>query len=110
MKLISCVVRMDKLDAVKAALEKIHLSAIAASEVHDYAPQKRETVVWRGHQCDVGFALKLAINVVVDDDEVDGAVKAIIGAARTGHVGDGHVSVSPVEHRYSIRTGERESC
>ena len=106
MKHISCVVRMEKLEAVKAALEKIHVSAIAAIEVHDYTPQKRETVVWRGHECDVGFSLKLELNVFVDDE----AVKAIICAARTGLVGDGHVAVSPVEHRYSIRTGERETC
>jgi nitrogen regulatory protein P-II 1 len=108
MKLISCVVRMEKFDAVKAALGKIHVSAITVTEVHDYTPQKRETVVWRGYECDIGFAPKVKINAVVDDDTVDPAVKAIICAARTGQVGDGHVSVCPVEHRYSIRTGERE--
>jgi nitrogen regulatory protein P-II 1 len=110
MKLISCIVRMEKLEAVKTALDRIQVSAIAAAEVHDYAPQKRETVVWRGHECDLGFSLKIAISVIVDDETVDETVKAIICAARTGQVGDGHVSVSPVDHRYSIRTGERESC
>ena len=51
---------------------------------------------------------RMAVEVVVDDDEVDAVVGTIIRLARTGEIGDGHVSVIPLEHRYDIRTGLRE--
>jgi nitrogen regulatory protein P-II 1 len=48
--------------------------------------------------------------VVVHDDDVDEVVGMIMKSARTGAVGDGHVLVLPVEHRYSIRNGVRDVC
>ena len=54
------------------------------------------------------FTPKVELDMVVHDEDVDGVVRAIICAARTGRCGDGHVSVMPVEHRYEIRTGARD--
>ena len=108
MKLISSVVRSDKVDAIKAALNKVNVFGLTVTEVHDYTPQKHETTVWRGHEYSVGFSHKLEIDLVVHDDDVDVVVKAILCTARTGELGDGHVSVLPIEHRYNIRNGERD--
>ena len=107
MKLISSLVRPDKLDDVKRALHRVQVFGFEVAEMHDHAPQKRETTVWMGHEYSLGFSLKLQIHVVVHDDDVDQVVSAIIETARTGCEGDGHVLVLPVEHRYSIRDGLR---
>ena len=108
MKLISGVVRCEKVDEIKAALNKVNVFGWTTAEVHDYTPQKHETTVWRGHEYTVGFSHKIEIELVVHDDDVDEVVRAIICTAKTGELGDGHVSVLPIEHRYNIRTGERD--
>jgi nitrogen regulatory protein P-II 1 len=108
MKLISGVVRPDKVDDIKAALEQVQVLGMTVTEVRDHWPQKHGTTVWRGHEYDLGFSIKMAIEVVVHDDEVDEVIGVIIRIARTGRMGDGHVSVLPVEHRYNIRDGARD--
>jgi nitrogen regulatory protein P-II 1 len=108
MKLISSVVRPNRLDKVKEALSRARVYSLNVAEMHDHSPQKHETTVWMGHEYSVGFSIKLQIEVVVHDDDVDEVVGAIIRTARTGCEGDGHVLVLPVEHRYNIRDGLRD--
>jgi nitrogen regulatory protein P-II 1 len=108
MKLISTLVRPNRLDSVKAALNQVHIYSFNVAEMHDHTPQKHDTRVWMGHEYSVGFSIKLRIEVVVHDDDVDEVVRAIIKTARTGCEGDGHVLVLPVEHRYNIRNGHRD--
>ncbi|MDT5051425.1 MAG: nitrogen regulatory protein 1, partial [Mycobacterium sp.] len=62
-----------------------------------------------GAEYQVDFVPKARIDVVVDDDSVDVVVEAIIGAARTGKIGDGKVWVTPVESLVRVRTGERDA-
>jgi nitrogen regulatory protein P-II 1 len=109
MKRISSIVRLDKVDAVKAALARLNVVGLTVGEVQDHAPQQHETTVWRGREYNLGFSSKMQLDVVVHEDDVDDVVGAIIRTARTGVCGDGYVTVSPVEHRYSIYTGEREA-
>ena len=108
MKLISGVVRPDKLEQVKAALERIHVIGMTVTEVRDHWPQNHGTTVWKGHEYTLGFSIKMAIELTVHDDDVHDVVNVIIDTARTGHAGDGHVSVVPIEHRYNIRNGARD--
>lgn len=108
MKMISGIVRPDKVDAVKAALATIRIHALTVAEVHDHAPQAHPSTVWRGHIASFGFSIKHEISFAVHDDDVDEAVDIFIRTARTGVEGDGHVSVISVDHRYNIRTGERD--
>ena len=49
------------------------------------------------------------ILVVLDDDQVDGAIEAIVQAAKTDKIGDGKIFVSSVEQSIRIRTGETGS-
>ena len=107
MKLVNSVVRSDKAEDVKNALNRLGLKGLTAREVRDYSPQKHRIDVWRGVLYCLGYTVKTEISVIVDDDDVDDVVKAIIVAARTGQPGDGDISVRPIEHRYDIRTGER---
>jgi nitrogen regulatory protein P-II 1 len=108
MKLISSLVRPDKAGAVKAALSRVNVVAFAIAEARDYSPQEHETVVWMGHVRNIGSSLKVEIRLVVHDDDVDDVLDAIMRSARTGRVGDGHVCVTSIEHRYNISTGQRD--
>ena len=108
MKLISSMVRPDKVEGIKEGLGRVHVFAITVSEVHDHAPQKHGTAVWRGHEYINGSSPKMEIQVVVHDDDVDGVIDVIMKAARTGQAGDGHVCVIGIDHRYDICTGRRD--
>src|SRR5437868_9108728 len=109
MKLIRSVVDPTRVDQIKNALSKLNVSGITLTDVRDHVPQKIQTlVVWRARRFTSSFFSKVEVEVTVEDDDVDSVVDVIMGMARTGDFGDGHVSIIPVEHRYIIRTGARE--
>ena len=109
MKLITAIVKPFTLDDVKAALEQLGLLGMTVSEVRGYGRQKGHTEVYRGAEYSVDFVAKMKIEVLVDDDQADRAVDAVVTAARTGRIGDGKVWVTPVETVVRVRTGERGS-
>ena len=108
MQLIKAIVRPNKVDDIKDALGKINISGMTVTEVRGHGRQKGHTAIYRGKEYNVSLLPKMEIEVVVPDDLVDSAIQAIIGAARTGEIGDGRVFVIPVQHGYNIRTGERD--
>ena len=109
MKLIKSIIRPNKVDEVKDALTKLSISGMTVTEVRGHGRQKGHTAIYRGKEYNVSLLPKMEIEVVVPDDLVDEAIKAIIEAARTGEIGDGRVFVIPVSHSYKIRTGEQEA-
>jgi nitrogen regulatory protein PII len=110
MKLIKSIIRPNKVDEVKDALGKLNISGMTATEVRGHGKQKGHTAIYRGKEYNVSLLPKIEVEVVVPDALVDDAIKAIIGAARTGEIGDGRVFVIPVEQTYRIRTGEKETA
>ena len=108
MKLVKAIVRPNKVDDVKNALEKIQIAGMTVTEVRGHGKQKGHTAIYRGQEYNVSLLPKMEIEVVLPDSIVDDAVKAIIGAARTGEIGDGRIFVIPVGESYKIRTGEKE--
>lgn len=108
MQLVKAIVRPDKVDQVKEALTKINVSGMTVSEVRGHGHQKGHTAIYRGKEYQVTLLPKMQIEAVVADDLVDAVAEAIIGAARTGQIGDGRVFVLPVTRSYKIRTGEAE--
>lgn len=108
MKLVKSIVRPNKVDDVRAALEKLNLGGMTVTEVRGHGRQKGHTAIYRGKEYDVTLLPKVSIEVVVHDDVAEEVIKAIIAAARTGEIGDGRVFVLPVEHSYNIRTGARD--
>ena len=106
MKLVSCIIRPYKLDEVRDALAAAGVSGITVSEVRGFGRQKGHTELYRGAEYVVDFLPKLKVDVVVTEDQLDGALEAIQQSARTGSVGDGKIFVSPVEQVIRIRTGE----
>ena len=107
MKLIKAIVRPNKVDDVREALEKLNISGMTVSEVRGHGKQKGHTAIYRGKEYNVSLLPKMEVEIVVDDAVVDDAVKAIIQTARTGEIGDGRVFVMPVEQSFRIRTGEQ---
>jgi len=108
MKLIKSIVRPNKVDEVKAALEKLGISGMTVTEVRGHGKQKGHTAIYRGKEYAVSLLPKMKIEVVVSDGVSDEAIKAIVQSAKTGEIGDGRVFVMPVEQTYRIRTGERD--
>ncbi len=107
MKLVTAIVKPFKLDDVKDALTAVGLDGMTVSEVRGFGRQAGHTEVYRGAEYRVDFIPKVRVEVVVADDRVDTVVDAIIGAGRTGNIGDGKIWVSPLEQVVRIRTGER---
>jgi len=108
MKLIKCIVRPNKVDEVKDALEKVSVSGLTVTEVRGHGRQKGHRAVYRGREYEVSLLPKMMIDVVAPDALVDDIVRTIIETARTGEIGDGRIFVMPVEQAYNIRTGERD--
>ena len=107
MKLIKAIVRPNKVDEVREALEKLHISGMTVTVVRGHGKQKGHTAIYRGKEYSVSLLPKMEVELVIDDDLADEAIKAIIEAARTGEIGDGRVFVLPVGESFRIRTGER---
>ncbi len=108
MKLIKAIVRPNKVDDVKAALEKLQISGMTVTEVRGHGKQKGHTAIYRGQEYNVSLLPKMEVEVVVPDPLADAVIKALIEAARTGEIGDGRIFVLPVAESYKIRTGEKE--
>ncbi|VWX63581.1 regulatory protein, P-II 2, for nitrogen assimilation by glutamine synthetase, regulates GlnL (NRII) and GlnE (ATase) [Burkholderiales bacterium 8X] len=106
MKQITAVIKPFKLDDVRTALADVGISGLTVTEVKGYGRQKGHTELYRGAEYVVDFLPKMKIEVVVNEQDTDRCVDAIINAARTGKIGDGKIFVTNVEHVVRIRTGE----
>jgi nitrogen regulatory protein P-II 1 len=91
---------------VKEALQELGVQGMTVVEAKGYGRQKGQTELYRGAEYVVDFLPKIKIEVVLADDQVDRAVEAIAGAARTGRIGDGKIFISEVLDVVRIRTGE----
>ena len=110
MKLITAIIRPFKLDEVREALSQTGVSGITVTEVKGFGRQKGHTELYRGAEYVVDFLPKMKIEVVVAEAQVDQVIDAVIGAARTGKIGDGKIFVSDVERVIRIRTGEENEA
>ncbi len=106
MKLITAVVKPFKLDDVKDALKAAGIAGMTVTEVRGFGRQGGHTETYRGAEYKIDFVPKVAIDLVVDDAQVDAAVEAITSAAATGKIGDGKVWITNVDRLVRIRTGE----
>ena len=106
MKKIEAVIKPFKLDEVKEALQELGVQGMTVIEAKGYGRQKGHTELYRGAEYVVDFLPKVKIEVVLPDGQVDAAVQAIIGAARTDKIGDGKIFVVDVEAALRVRTGE----
>ena len=106
MKKIEAIIKPFKLDEVKEALQEIGLQGITVIEAKGFGRQKGHTELYRGAEYVVDFLPKVKVEVILADDQLDKAVEAIQGAAKTGRIGDGKIFISTIDEAIRIRTGE----
>ncbi len=107
MKMIEAIIREEKLDSVKKALEKDNYFGMTVSEVIGRGRQKGISLQWRAGEFTVDLIPKLKLELVVLDEDVDKIVNIIASNARTGETGDGKIFVLPVSNVIRIRTGDK---
>ena len=108
MKKIEAIIREEKLDAVKRALEENSYFGMTVSEVSGHGKQKGIPLQWRAGEYRVDLLPKLKIELVVLDEDVSGVLAAITRSARTGETGDGKIFILPVENVVRVRTGDTD--
>ena len=110
MKIVTAVFKPFKLDQVRDALTAVGVQGVTATEVRGFGRQKGHSELYRGAEYTVSLLPKLKIEVAVAASEVDRVIEAITSAAKTGHIGDGKVFVTDLEHVVRIRTGEVDAA
>jgi nitrogen regulatory protein P-II 1 len=107
MQKIEAVIQPSKLDSVKDALIEIGITGMTISEVRGHGRQKGHTELYRGREYSVDLLPKIKVELVVQDELVDKALRTIVKAAQTGKIGDGKIFVTRVEEAVRIRNDER---
>lgn len=106
MKQIQAIIRPQRVDTVVKAARELGYKGVTVRSVQGQGIQGGLAQKWRREEYRVDLLPKVSVTMVVPDDEVDDLVDVIVKSARTDHIGDGKVFVTPVEDAVRIRTGE----
>ena len=109
MKLITCIIRPERLPAVKEALFQAGVTGITLSRISGHGGEQDRLEHYRGGAVVFEFQDKVKIEMVCSEPFVNVTIDAIIKGARTGAVGDGKIFVQPIERVIRIRTGEEDN-
>lgn len=107
MKKVIAIIRPDKLESVKNALEEVGCHGITVKEVKGRGRQLGITESYRGRDYRIDLLPKTELEIVAKEAEVEDIIQTIVKTAKTGDIGDGKIFISPVEEVVRIRTGER---
>jgi nitrogen regulatory protein P-II 1 len=108
MKLVKTIIKSERFEFVKKALEDKGFVSMTTTEVQGRGEQKGITLEYRGGLMTVDMLPKIQIEIVVKEKDVDTLIATITEAARTGKIGDGKIFIIPVDKAIRIRTGEME--
>jgi len=104
---VEAIIQTSKLDVVKDALHEVGVQGMTVLEARGHGRQKGHTEFYRGREYTVDLIPKIKIEMVLADDMVEKAVRAIATAARTGKIGDGKIFLSKIDDAIRIRNDER---
>lgn len=107
MKKIIAIIRQNKLEDVKQALEEIGCNGMTVKDVKGRGRQLGVTESYRGRDYRIDLLPKNELEIVTNDSDVEEIVNTIIKTAKTGNIGDGKIFISNIEDVIRIRTGER---
>ena len=107
MKKIEAIIRPEKLDDLREALDAKGLSAMTVTEVKGRGTQKGITLEWRVGEYRVEFIPKVKVELVVDDKNVNLVLEIILAVCSSGKIGDAKIFIAPVEEVIRIRTKEK---
>lgn len=110
MKLITAVIKPQKLDDVKSALRAIGVKGITVSEVSGVGRQGGHVEVYRGAEYPIDLLSKIRFEILAETKDVQPIIDAIVKSAATGQIGDGKIWVTAVEEVVRVRTGDRGSA
>ena len=106
MKKVEAIIKPFKLEEVKESLAQVGVQGLTVTEVKGFGRQKGHKELYRGAEYVVEFLPKVKLEIVIPDELLENAIRAIEAAASTGRIGDGKIFVSPVLDAIRIRTGE----
>ena len=107
MKMVTCVVRPEKLEPITDALDKIHIAGMTVTDVRGFGRQKGQVEHYRGGEYTIRFIPKVRLDIVVQDQDVETVLSTVGKVAKTGNIGDGKLFVTDVTNALRIRTGEK---
>jgi nitrogen regulatory protein PII len=107
LKKIEAIIRENKLNDVKDALEKIGILGLNILEIRGRGRQGGIKLVGRSGTYQVDLLPKIQVNIILSERNLEETIDAILDAAYTGEAGDGLIFVYPVEEVIRIRTRER---
>ena len=107
MKKIEAIIRPEKLESVRVALERSGYPGISITEIEGHGLQKGTVQQWRGEKYKVDFLPKMKVEIVAKSQDAEKIIQAVLESAYTGGVGDGKIFVYEVEEVVRIRTRER---
>ena len=104
------IVRPEVLSDVLEALFRAEVRGLTLHRVEGHGGEIERVETYRGTTVKMELSEKVRLEIGVSDHFVEPTVRAILGAARTGEVGDGKIFVLPVEKVYRIRTAEEDQA
>jgi nitrogen regulatory protein P-II 1 len=108
MRMIKTILKPERFEFVKKALEDKGFVSMTITEVRGRGEQKGISLEYRGGLMTVDMLPKIQLEIVVKEKDVDTVIATITESARTGKIGDGKIFVIPVERSIRIRTGETD--
>ncbi|MEX0642249.1 MAG: P-II family nitrogen regulator [Pirellulales bacterium] len=108
--MLLAVIQPTKLEAVRAALDRIGVTRMTVCDSQGYARQRGRSAIYRGHEYKTHLLRKITLEIVVNDDFLDRTIETLIGVARTGptgSIGDGKIFVLPLEEAIDISNAGR---
>jgi len=110
MKKIEAIIRPERMEMIRRALEKVGYAGLMITEVQGHGLQKGIVQQWRGEKYKVDLLPKSKMEIIVKDSDADKIVKTIVESAKTGEIGDGKIFITNIEGAIKIRTGERNDA
>ena len=109
MKKVEAIIKPFKMEDVRQALAEVGITGMTVTEVKGFGRQKGHTELYRGAEYQVDFLPKVKIDLIVNDNDVERCIEAIMNTANTGKIGDGKIFVTDVQRVIRIRTGEENA-
>ena len=110
MKLITAIIRPERLPEVKAALFRAGVTGVTLTRVSGHGGEREVVQRYRADTLVLEFHEKIKVEMVCSEPFVEPTIQAILSAARTGEVGDGKIFIQPIDQVIRIRTGERDNA